>query len=567
MCMKKRILLMMMCLTAIISTTQAQWNDTYQPRGVEKAANGDITTISSTGDVYVAGIFDQAFTFGTTELEPIATSTYLIKYNAAGEKQWGVAFAGSATPTAMTTDGDGNVYIAGNFADEVVFGSTDDNSQTKTGVIDEDTQTPIEDQAACFLAKYSSSGILLKLETYLPKPFSFEDFMYYEPYENLSFSITHLEFNNNTLYASVNMSGITENNNITLKGAYAFLDSFMYDNIYAGALISLNEDLQFSKIYATLSAPDDETFQYNVRYPRFTFSSSGNFLYFSAKALGNLQLIINGTSEDITFFSDGKDFSEGYVITQMQSISGEKELVKTFEAEPQDYYLQSERTLNALIQKDDKLYLTGTFGNELTFDKTIVSNGDADAFLAILNLADLSFVTAKQSNDSGKEKASSTTYVEKGTDKYIYISCNDTAKMSSGIFEVNLSDYTSAYTNEAAMIYTNVINVINGKIAKVQATTSSIKEDLSTVTVSLEDVNTSINNPTLNNQVNFYPNPVVKTMYFSEVCNVNIYNTLGMLVKQATAVDNLNVESLTKGIYFGSIQTSQGISKIKFIKK
>ena len=50
------------------------------------------------------------------------------------QKSGGVALAGAATIKAITTDASGNVYIAGNFADVVEFGSTDGNAVEKEGM-------------------------------------------------------------------------------------------------------------------------------------------------------------------------------------------------------------------------------------------------------------------------------------------------------------------------------------------------------------------------------------------------------------------------------------------------
>ncbi|MDR2683306.1 MAG: T9SS type A sorting domain-containing protein [Dysgonamonadaceae bacterium] len=557
--MKMKHLLLVSCLATTIFTAQAQWSKTYQPRKADIAANNDLATIDSQGNVIVAGIFNEEFKFGTTDLSPIAKSTYLVKYNASGEEQWAVAFSGSATVTALTTDPANNTYIAGNFADEVVFGSTDGNTQTKRGILDDDSQ-PITDQGACFLAKYSQAGILLKIETYLPGPLNITDpEIMYDGYFNLKCSITHLEFSDK-LYASVITTGIVENNDITLNGTYYDIFGSMYENIQSAALISLNDDLQFSKLYIKLCPPDGEAFQFDVKYPQF--NKSGNAIYFAVVTLGNQKLAINGTEKTINLPFDGENFSMGYIIVKINATTGEEIVTRTFQATAQDYYALSLRTLNSLFYNNN-LLITGTFNGNLTFDET-VSATEEDIFAVALDAMDLSqIVFAKSSNTTGNESfASAAIYDGKLNVAY------NTANQSSGIFSVNLTDgVTNITSEEAANTYTNALFAAGSKLVKVKATTSSKENAVSTVTVSSENVATAIHTPgSAASAIRFHPNPVVNTLYLSETGNVDIYNTLGVLVKQAVAVNQVSVENLPAGIYFAVVKNAGNTGKIKFVK-
>ncbi|KAA6301979.1 MAG: hypothetical protein EZS26_001795 [Candidatus Ordinivivax streblomastigis] len=560
--MRKKHLLVVACMVASIFGAQAQWSDSYQPRTADLAANNDIVTIDAGGNVIVAGAFTEDFSFGTTDLSPVAQSIYVVKYSAAGEKLSAIAIQGAATVTALTTDPDGNIYIAGNFADEVIFGSTDNNTQTKTGIMDGDL--PIEDLGACFLAKYSPAGVLLNVEAYVPEPLNISDTeIMYDGYNNLKCIITHLEFSGNKLYASVVTTGIIENNGITLNGTYYDIFGFMYENIQSAALISFNETLQFSKLYAKLCPPDGEEFQFNVQYPQFT--KSGDIIYFAALTLGNQELTINGAKENINFNFDGENFSEGYVIAKINATTEEKVSVQTFEATAQEYYLQSERTLDGLFLNNDKLLLTGIFDGNLTFDKTIDVE-DQDVFVVSLNTNNLSqVVSAKQSERSGDEEfAASAIY-----DGKLNIAYNDITNYTSGIFSVSLTDAATSVAPEATeSIYINSFASKNGKLVKVKATTSAEDSALSTITVSAENVSTGIHHPNnTKSPIRIYPNPVASTIYLSETGTIAIYNALGILVKQAVAVNQLNVNTLPAGVYFATVKSADTIGKVTFIKE
>jgi hypothetical protein len=560
--MKKKHLLTAVCLSACIFGAQAQWTDTYQPRTVDKT-NKDIATIDAAGNVIVAGTFTKDFTFGDTKLEPLASSTYAVKYSASGAKLGAVSIKGAATITALTTDPTGNIYVAGNFADAVIFGSTDGNTQTKTGILGKDSQ-PITALGACFLAKYSPAGVLLKVETYLPSPLiNLNPEMMYDGYYNLKSIITQLKYADDKLYASIITTGILENNGITLKGSYYDIFGLMYENIQSAALISINNDLQFSKLYATLCPPDGEAFQYNVQYPQF--ANSATALYFSAIATGKQKLNINGSKDDIELFSNGGNFSQGYIIAGINAGTGDKIAFKVFEADAEDYYKQPKRTIGAMFLHNNNLLLTGTSNKKLAFNKS-EETADPGIFVAALNTGDLSQVIyAVQNTISGDEDYSSATIYN---DK-LNIAYNDITAKSSGIFSVSLADGTGSAVSEAtANTYTNSLFAANGKLVTVKATTSAVGTDPSTVSVSTADVTTptGIRNPKAA-AVSFYPNPVTSVIYLSAPGNIDVYNSLGILVKQAVAVDQLSVENLPAGIYFATVKTAGNTTNIKFIKK
>ena len=60
--------------------------------------------ITNQGDVVKTGTFTQAFEFAGKELEPIAKSAYILKYDKKGNEVWGNALQGAATVTAITAD-------------------------------------------------------------------------------------------------------------------------------------------------------------------------------------------------------------------------------------------------------------------------------------------------------------------------------------------------------------------------------------------------------------------------------------------------------------------------------
>ena len=68
-------------------------------------------------------------------------------------------------------------------------------------------------------------------------------------------------------------------------------------------------------------------------------------------------------------------------------------------------------------------------------------------------------------------------------------------------------------------------------------------------------------NETSKNQIGLYPNPVTNgnISFDAEIENINIYNSLGALVKSEAKATSVNVSELTSGMYF--LQSSKGQAK------
>ena len=81
------------------------------------------TAVDNAGNTYATGAFTQPIVIGSVVLDPIANSAYLAKYNAEGNVAWAVGLRGAATITAITTDEQNNVYVAGTLADAVEVGN------------------------------------------------------------------------------------------------------------------------------------------------------------------------------------------------------------------------------------------------------------------------------------------------------------------------------------------------------------------------------------------------------------------------------------------------------------
>ena len=69
--------------------------------------------------------------------------------------------------------------------------------------------------------------------------------------------------------------------------------------------------------------------------------------------------------------------------------------------------------------------------------------------------------------------------------------------------------------------------------------------------------------------INIFPNPVKNTLYISgdsSNYNIKIYSLLGQLVMAASSVDEVDVSSLTKGVYLIMINNENSTTTKRFIK-
>jgi hypothetical protein len=117
--------------------------------------NADHISSDGNGNIYVAGEFWDSVRLGTILLvaPPLLFRTFLAKYDSSGNVKWAKSSTGNTLYGAVSfydaTDREGNTFITGNFEDTVIFGSV--------------KLSAIASQAYrnCFIAKYDSAGNVL----------------------------------------------------------------------------------------------------------------------------------------------------------------------------------------------------------------------------------------------------------------------------------------------------------------------------------------------------------------------------------------------------------------------
>lgn len=117
--------------------------------GADNARGIDIACDAS-GNVYVTGQFSNNITFDNTESNNMYNAVFLVKFNSAGNEQWLRKIEGGATNIAygICTDANSNIYLTGDFTGNLVFFPNATSPLT----------SPYANKV--FLVKYNTQGVI-----------------------------------------------------------------------------------------------------------------------------------------------------------------------------------------------------------------------------------------------------------------------------------------------------------------------------------------------------------------------------------------------------------------------
>ena len=572
----KKVLLLAFCAAAML-TVQAQptvtnsWTKSQTDiLSVANVNNSNPVAVSAQGDMYATGLFTENFTFGGKEIEAVATSSYLLKYGTDGAEKWGVALTGAATINTITTDGAGNVYIAGNFADELTFGSTDGNTQVKEGI--KMDGTPIADQAAGFVAKYDVNGVLKAVQSFVSKPLPELEAtgIYFPEAGDYRFDINNIAYSDGKLYASASYKGLTENNGFSFKGGYFDLDGggFWYGDLVSGAVFSLNDQLEVDGILANMGVTGGKSTDLSS-VQSVSFAVAEGKLYSGFVASGKQTLTIGSKEQAFDLSQENGVTEYGHILSIIDLADGSSSLTKKYSTTHDAY--GNYCFIKSMLVKGDVLLLGGTFNAKLAFDQNIDAVSTNDLYVAVLNknTLDVNNAVASKINEgdanSKKEEFGGMTVCG----DYVYM-IGHTAVIASHAVETPLTFWID--TTNGTMTQANPANLATGVAAsgtKLAIAQTQVADQKLENIFSLNEVSnaTGISSTEQGAGVSVYPNPVVDVLNFTTPCDVVIINLMGVTVKQAENVSSLPVSDLISGQYIIKLTTEDGTSTAKVIKK
>ncbi len=360
----------------------AAWTKSLTP--VDKADQlGDThTTVGADGAVFTTGTYNQDLTFGKSTLvnDDKITSAYVAKYNADGSEAWMAGLLGMSVIRTLDTDNEGNLYVAGNLADKVTFYSADGNNQVAQGI--EGVTVP----SAAFVAKYDKDGNLKALRTIIPvADATVSGSGLYSPEAgDLYFTPAKLMVSAGKVYISASYTGDLTLDNLKWEGRYLNVFDFMYSDIESVGILSLNaSNLGDAASVANLQAKDDlVSVQQNPESVCFTVD--GNTVYAGFVGKGTETLTTpTGTTELVMQLPNDETGNVEHAFI-LAKINADATNAKVFHVAMHDRSYGTDK-VRAMALDGGKLYVAGSFYNQLGFDTNKTSTGCADLFVANLN--------------------------------------------------------------------------------------------------------------------------------------------------------------------------------------
>lgn len=571
----RRILLSITCAMMVAGATFAnpvftQLNKVEYKNIIDSKFASRQNPVAYTADkqVYMTGTFDADFT-AATDLSPIATSAYLIKYDADLKAIWNIALQGAATIKSITTDENGGVYIAGSLADEVIFQSTDGNNITKEGMKKGGAFTI--NQNAAFIAQYDANGVLKVVQTYIPEPRPdlVETGMYDPADGDVFFNINKIQYSNGKLYASAIFTGKTLSGANTFAGGYTNIADFLFIDLVATSIFSVNSDMVADNVIASMKPGDN--IEEQVQVQSATFTVNNNTLYTGFAATGNETYTILGVDSKLSFTFAGENIGIGYIISAID-LTAKTSTTKTYEYITTNASAIGIYKISFMQVKDDKLIVCGTYHGDLAFDKSVKAIGDDDIYAVSFNKSDLSINWATTSKfDEGDPIKNEEIFNGAAiTGDFLNIIGYTDLKLGHALttnlfMNVNLLNGEVNTTTATDFFMTGIASMGNDRMIRAGAAGPEITGvTLESLAVSQTG---SVQGVDILKDVYAYPNPAIEELHFSATCNVELISLDGKVVLRATEVNSVNVSSLANGMYFVTITKDNAKKTVKILKK
>lgn len=378
--MKKILLTAVAAFAAVMLNAQtwtgdAKWSKTLTPVDDAKELAGTYTTVAADGSVFTTGTYNQELEFGPSFLtnDDKLTSAYLAKYQADGTEAWAVSLYGASIIHALTTDAEGNVFIAGQLADKVEFGSSDGNAKIQTGIADVTATT------TGFVAKYNKDGVLLAVRTIVPVVNTdiSASGMYLPLDGGVYFRPGKIMVSGDKVYLSATYAGDVKLENMIWEGRYVNVGIYT-DKPGMGVLTLNAADLTGATSVVSLIAKENLAETDNSP-ESVCFTTDGTNVYAGFVGKGSESLITaeGSTKIDMKFPNDG-NVEHAFILVK---IAGGKAFHKVFHVDMHDKAFRTDRVGDMALD-GEKLYVAGTYYNQLGFDLSKHPTGSADMDLS-----------------------------------------------------------------------------------------------------------------------------------------------------------------------------------------
>ena len=523
------------------------------------------TTFDADGNAFVSA----AFSSNMNGIEPVGVSAMVIKVNGNGAQAWSAPIIGAATVKDLISDGNGGVYAAGVFADEVEFRGTDGATIVKDGYQEEGAYTTT--QAASFIAHYDADGKLLAINKVVPEhdPDLDATFMYYPIDGDVFCTINKLLKDGDKLYAQFDYCGkVTALENSATSGSMDMEGGrFYFQAMKAAGVAELDENLAFKKVLVNINTNNFKQLYNNQQIFSSTAAIKDGQLYVGAIGNGDVNIAAFDGGFTISHqMPEAGGYNLGYLIARFNlSNPSDQNFISRIGYTDDEYVASS---MSDMFFSGDLLIVTGNFQDELGFDKTITATGSSDLYAAAINPLDLSVVTAKA---SGYDEGDATKNEEIFTSSAV---CGDRMFINGYTANKKYHSLTAPLCYIYDMTTGTLSDVTNGCYIFGTAANeagnmllTAWSHDLTGSCFTRYGVTSGgVNDAIGKLNVNVYPNPVADVLRISEAADVELTSLSGAKVAAAKGVTSLDMTGLASGVYVAKVTTAAGTTAVKIVK-
>lgn len=529
------------------------------PRKTGEEVIKEHLAVTRAGELYAAGNFNQSFTFAATSLEPIAESSYLLKFDAQGKEKWGIAFQGAVTITAITTNPTGDVYIAGVFASEIALGSTSGTSTTIKGIEGKELNS-------AFIAKYSAAGVLQHHNVFVPKPITTGELA--SDGGLPSFTINKMLFRDGKLYVTTtNIGAEIQSGSVSLIGTYMNVFDVMATFLQKTYVLELSAaDCTIQRIIYAAGAKPGVALLSRAYSSSIAFDEAGK-LYVGYVGSGNIDIEVGTRKESKQFYTQDGAFGYNYVLTAIDpaNLSSTEKLYETRHQKEYNRCLIS----NLEVSGND-LVVFGSFNDSLAFNPAIKPIASNDGFISIL---DKSTLTVRRSTATKIKEGDNVTKVAESVSATLVAS--DLAYIVTTADSISTGKRNKAYAMAFPLKEGEPIRKelpenhfsVGASVSGDKVSWSVVNRKDKIITYLVSQLRQSSIQRTEHLSVTAYPTVTDNTVMLSDVCNVQVMSLSGELIFALKHTSKVNLGHLATGVYLLHITHKDGTGVVKVMKK
>lgn len=299
---------------------------------------------------------------------------------------WKINLSNSNTITSIAADGEGGVYVGGNFVKSLSLPGVE-------GTIKLDANNT-ENQNSAFLAHINKEGKVLAAKAFVASV-NEELRGDYHTEESTICNLSQLAFANGKLYAGITFSDVLKSSDgskqlVASVGSY--YGSKFTSKTYTVAQIDL-DNMGITDFPVVFGGKEDSSSDYegfDAGPTRFVIE--GSTLYLAAQTAGYTPIAclwINGEFKDSKEYHYEGGVINGYYLAKIDLATNSLLASKGYDGIYSYKSGSSDRTIGALDIVDGKLLMAGSFIQKCPLNPSIEAVGNSDLFVATLDKNDL----------------------------------------------------------------------------------------------------------------------------------------------------------------------------------